>query len=648
MRPINFMPGAEQVGAGFVTRTGPGPFQPLPPVPITDNPAPAPWFPRLAAFALVVAMLRLAEAVLLPIAFALLLAFLLSPLVVRLARWGVPRALAIVLSVSLAFAAIGGLGWLVAAQAAGLMRELPNYEGNIRAKVVALKTPFAPTLTYRMSEMVASLRREFKAPAPAGPAPAAPASGEAKPVPVEVKPSESTPWEIARDLISPLVRPLGTAGVVVVFVIAILFQREDLRERFIRLVSQGHLHAATQAVDDAAARVSRYLAMQLVVNAIYGVSIGAGLFFIGIPNAPLWGLLATLLRFIPFAGPWIAAAFPLALSLAVEPGWTLFAWTLGLFITMELISNNLIEVVLYGTSTGISNLALLVAVVFWTWLWGAAGLVLATPLTVCVLVMGNHVPGMRFLGTLLGSAPALEPPAQLYERMFAMESEEISDLAAKHIAAHSLEEFYEDVLVPALLLAEEDRHRGALSETRERFIFQACRDLIDELEHETAERRSAGPVAMPAIPAIIGLPARDEADEIVAALLCHLLRRHGIHAAVTPLAAPVDEAIKALERPEVRATFISALPPAAVNAARQMCSRVKQRLPGTPVLVGVWQHRSAAAELGRRLQASRPDGTATTLRAAVTQLEALARGIHAEPATNAAVAPAPLVEPAAG
>ena len=602
-------------------------------------------------------MLRLAEDVLLPIAFALLLAFLLSPLVVRLMRWGLHRAMAIILTVTVAFAIIGGIGWIVTTQAIGLMRELPNYEENIRLKVVALKTPLAPTLTTRMSEMVASLRQELKSPAPNRPdVPAVPA--EAKPVPVEVKAGESAPWEVLRDLVTPILRPLGTAGIVIVFVIAILFQREDLRDRFLKLVSAGKLHVATQAVEDAAARVSRYLGMQLIVNAAFGVPIAVGLYFIGIPNAVLWGLIATLLRFIPFVGPWIAAAFPVALSLAVDPGWTKFSYTLGLFVVMELISNNVIEVVLYGASTGISNLALLIAAVFWAWLWGPAGLVLSTPLTVCVLVIGNHVPGMNFLSMMLGSAPALEPSAQFYERLLAMESEDISDLAAKHIAEHSLEEFYEDVFVPALLLSEEDRHRGTLPEARQRFIFQTGRDLIDELEHEDETRRLAtsnsgapkepAPATLPAIPAILGLPARDEADEIVAHMLCHLLRRRGIAAAVTPLAASLDAAFKTADRAEVRAAFISALPPSAVSAARQMCSRLKMRSPDTPVLVGVWRHHASVEELGKRLQSSRPDRIVTSLRSAVEQLEAMVRGVHAETRAATTVASAaPASEPPA-
>lgn len=601
------------------------------------------WFFPLATFVIVVAILRFAEDVLIPVAFAVLLAFLLSPLVVRLIRWGLPRAIAIILTVTVAFAAIGGIGWLVTAQVIGLVQELPKHEENIRQKIVALKTPSTPTAMTRMSGMVENLRKEIKSAAPDKPV-TPPPPGEERPVLVELKRAELTPWELSRDILGPILRPLGIAGIVIVFVVVMLFQREDLRDRFIKLVSAGKLNVATQAIDDAASRVARYLGMQLVVNALYGVPIGIGLYFIGIPNALLWGLLATLLRYIPFVGPWIAAVFPIALSIAVDPGWTKLFYTLGLVVVMEVISNNFIEVVLYGASTGISSLALLVAAVFWTWLWGPAGLVLSTPLTVCLLVIGTYVPGLSYLSMLLGSDPVLEPPAQLYQRMLSMESEDMLDLAEKHIEEHSLEEFYENIFVPALLLAEQDRHGGSLPETRQRFIFQASRELIEELERQDelarlkaqdpeAKEDVAVPAAMPAVPLVLGVPARDEADELVASMLAHLLRRRGITAAVTPLAVPIDEAFKAADRSEVRAAFISALPPSAVGAARQMGRRLRARSPGTPVLVGVWRHRASHEELEKRLHASQPDEIVTMLAEAVEQIEAMVQGKRARPRT---------------
>lgn len=614
-----------------------------PVVEIRDNNDRFSWFLRLATLVIVVAVLRLADEVLIPIAFAVLLAFLLSPLAVRLTRLGLPRGMAIVLTVSVAFAGIGGVGWIVTTQAIALVRELPNYEENLRQKIAALKRPQSPEVMTRMSGMVENLRREIKSAAPDQPVTPSP-PGEVKPVPVEVKPTEPTPWELARDIVRPFLRPLGVAGIVIVFVVAMLFQRDDLRDRFIRIVSAGKLNVATQALDDAAGRVSRYLGMQLVVNATYGVPIGLGLWWIGIPNALLWGLLATLLRFIPFIGPWIAALFPIALAIAVDPGWTMLLYTLGLFVVMELISNNVIEVVLYGASTGISNLALLVAAVFWTWVWGPAGLVLSTPLTVCVLVLGNYVPGMSFLSMLLGSQPALEPPAQFYQRMLSMESEDMYDVAAKFIGEHSIEEFYEEIFVPALLMSERDRHSGTLPEVRQRFIFQASHDLIEELERqdeinrlESAQSASTTTegASQPVMPEVLGLPARDEADEVVAHMLVHLLQRRGIAAAVKPVAAPLEEPLAAVAQSKIRATFVSALPPSAVSAARNMCRRVRQRCPEAPIVVGMWCHVTPLADLRQRLAAYRPTEIVTSLRDAIAQIEkALGRREDAPPPTQ--------------
>lgn len=605
------------------------------------------WFLRLATVTLVIAVLHFGEDVLLPIAFAGLLAFLLSPLVVRLGRWGLPKTASIIATVTFAFAVIGAVGWVVTSQAIGLMRELPKYEENLHRKITALKQPHAPPFVSRAADMVDNLQRDLNTPDPQRPSPP---STEPKPLPVEVKATQVSPWQVVREYATPVLRPFGIAGIVIVFVVAMLFQREDLRDRVIKLLSAGQLNVATQALDDAASRVSRYLGMQLVVNATYGIPVGIGLFFIGIPNASLWGLLATLLRFIPFLGPWIAAAFPVSLAIVVDPGWMKLVYVLALFITMELISNNIVEVVLYGATTGISNLALLVAAVFWTWLWGPAGLVLSTPLTVCLLVLGKYVPGLNFLRMLLGSDPVLEPPAQFYQRMLSMESEDMLDLATKYIAEHSLAEFYDDVFLPALLLSEEDRHRGTLPELRQQFIFQASRELIDELERQdqNATKKEAGgdPDAVeaavhPTSPEVLGVVARDEADEIVALMLCHLLRRRGIIAAVQTRTAPFQDTINAIRGHHVRAVFISALPPSTVGAARHACRLLRESFSRLPIVLGVWRYPTSLNELHDRLRVVRPEEIAGTL----AEAEA---GIcrHVPGCTAPLPKPAPIPEPA--
>jgi predicted PurR-regulated permease PerM len=586
---------------------------------------------RLATLVLVVAILRLGEDVLLPIAFAGLLAFLLSPLVVRLSRWGLPKSVAIVATVTFAFAVIGAVGWVVTSQAISLVRELPNYEQNLHQKITALKQPHRPAFVSRIAEMAENLQRDLKAPLPDRPVTAPAPPGEPRPVPVEVKATEPTPWEVARNLATPLLRPLGVAGIIIVFVVAMLFQREDLRDRVIKLVSAGQLNVATQALDDAASRVSRYLGMQLVVNATYGVPIGIGLFIVGIPNALLWGLLATLLRFIPFLGPWIAAAFPVSLAIAVDPGWAKLLYVLGIFVVMEIVSSNIVEILVYGATTGISNLALLVAAVFWTWLWGPAGLVLSTPLTVCLLVLGKYVPGLGFLRMLLGSEPVLEPPAQFYQRMLSMESEDMLDLALKYIEEHSLDDFYDNVFLPALLLCEQDRHRGSVPELRQQFIFQASRELVDELERETeatdkanaaaVATEAAERVAQPESPRVLALPARDEADEIVALMLCHLLRRRGVPAGVQTLTAPMAGTLDVVDQHSIEVMVVSALPPSTVSAVRQLGRRLRQRFPSLPMVVGIWRHPHSLDELHERLHLVRPDEIVSTLTQAVSAVE---------------------------
>jgi PAS domain-containing protein len=402
--------------------------------------------------------------------------------------------------------------------------------------------------------------------------------------------------------------------------VAMLLGREDLRDRFIKVVSSGQLNLATEALDDAARRVSRYLLMQLVVNASYGIPIGLGLYFIGIPNAPLWGLLATLLRFIPFLGPWIAASFPVVLSVAIDPGWTMIIATLALFVLMEIISNNIIEVWLYGAGTGISNLALLVAAIFWTALWGPVGLVLSTPLTVCLLVLGRHMPGLRFLSTLLGSEPVLDPPAQLYQRMLSRDFDEMLQLANEYIENHSLTSFYDDVFLPALLMAEHDRHRGALAEVRQQFIFTAGRELIEELEQRgetdngdaTVERSSETRTPPPA-DAICCIPAADDADELVGLMARHLLAERGYHTVVCPVTASPDEQRDAIRNASAKVAFVSALPPSALVPAQRARRQLKRAVPDLRVIVGVWTSHATSVAYKDRLGRKRAEATVRSL-----------------------------------
>ena len=281
-----------------------------------------------------------------------------------------------------------------------------------------------------------------------------------------------------REVITLLVVPLTIAGAVILFTFIMLLRREDLRDRLIRLVGHGQLNVTTQVFEEAADRVSRYLRVQLIVNVTYGVPVGIALYALGIPNAALWGLLATALRFIPYIGAWIAAAMPIALAFAISDGWSLVVWTVAVFVVLELISNNIVEPWVYGASTGMSAMAVIVAAIFWTWLWGAVGLLLAVPLTVCLVVMGRYIPQFAFLSIMLGDQPVLSLQDRFYQRLLARDQEEAAELAEAYVGEHGLEALYEDVLIPVLDLAERDRHNDALSEERTRFVFDSMRTLI--------------------------------------------------------------------------------------------------------------------------------------------------------------------------
>ena len=629
-------------------------------------------FITLASYALVIGILWVGQTVIMPIMFAALLAFLLSPAVRRLMRWRVPKVLAITVVVLAVFAVVGALGWVMGTQMLHLAEELPAYERNILQKVAALKSPATPPALERTSAMIKNLQREIQEHVPHPPSTSVDANGRKQPgepeaVRVRVEEKAKNSFELLGSTVETVAGPLAQTGVILVLFVAMLVGREDLRDRFIKVVSAGRINLATQALDDAARRVMRYLLMQLVVNAIYGVPVGIGLFLIGVPNAPLWGLLATLLRYIPFLGPWIAACFPVLLAIAVDPGWSMLVYTLALFLVMELVSNNVIEVWLYGAGTGISNLALLVAAVFWTALWGPVGLVLSTPLTVCLLVLGKHVPGLWFLSTLLGSEPVLEPPAQFYQRMLSMDSDEMLDLATGFIKSRSLGAFYDEMFLPALLMAEEDRHSGALAEVRQQFIFRAGRELIEELERRgeaerpgtspavvatTAGKDTGLPLPQPAgsaatdawTPLIWGVPASDDADELAGLMLGHLLRDRGLRVVVSPVEESPEEQGKRLLHDGTAVVFVSALPPSALGAARRACRRIKETSPRLPVVIGIWTGSATPRELELRLSNPKPEAVVTQLAGAVLEIERRAR--EREAADREAPLPTPAAEAA--
>ena len=407
----------------------------------------------VAVLVVVVGALYLGSDILIPLALAILLSFMLAPIVIRLRRWGLGRIPSVLAVVVLLFIALLGLGSIVGEPGRPIWpRTCRATNGTCAPRSAICASPCRAAASSSAPRTCCGISaRSWKKATEATARPRARRRGRARRAGRSrcwCRCSEpATPLQTLREVGGPLVEPIATAGLVVVFVIFMLLQREDLRDRIIRLVGAGDVARTTEAMNDAAKRISRYLLMQLVINVLYGIPVGVGLYFIGVPNPILWGLLATVLRFIPYLGPVIAALFPIALSFAVAPGWTLPLLTIALFVTLELFSNNVLEPWLYGSSTGLSPVAVLVAAVFWTTLWGPVGLLLSTPLTVCLVVLGRHVPQLAFFDVLLGDEPALPPELKFYQRLLARDPEEATELAEEYLEDEPLEKLYDSVII---------------------------------------------------------------------------------------------------------------------------------------------------------------------------------------------------------
>lgn len=584
----------------------------------------------LAAAAIIVAGLYFARDILIPFALAILLTFLLAPMVLRFRRWGLGRIPAVIVVVTLSFAAIGAAAWGVSIQLLDLATSVPQYEENIRSKLQRF-IGSGPGLFTETAEMIRHLREDLAATSTVGAADA--------PIPVEIREPEQTSLHLLRDAAGALMGPLAMTGVVVVLVIFMLIQREDLRDRFFGLVGAGHLYVTTEALDDAARRISRYLSMQLLINLSYGIPVGIGLHFIGVPNPLLWGILATILRFVPYVGPLLAMALPITLAFAVDPGWTTALLTLGLFLVLELFSNNVMEPWLYGASTGISPVAIMMAAIFWTSIWGPTGLLLSTPLTVCLVVIGRHFPQLQFLSTMLGTDQALPLEARFYQRLLAADVQEADEIAEEVRVDRGLAKAYDELLLPALILLEQDRHRGAIDDARKQFILRTLGDLVDHLREREAERAADAPAAADA-PPIALLPARDEADELAGRMLQHLLGRSGAPSTVIPSSTLLGDRIDRLGRDNPGTICVCAVPPEALSHAAYTCKRLRRRFPDVLTIVGVFSERADADKLRTRLPADLANEIVTSLEAAAGQLARRASG----PAANWKAAPIPVGE----
>ena len=577
----------------------------------------------VVAAVVVVATLSFARVVFIPLALALLFSLLLTPVISFLERIKLPRVLAIFLVVVGLIGSLGLMAWQTSQQFVELTNQLPTYKKALQDKIYTLKGSGGQRLN-KASDTLKELGTELATTAPGSPSanegrqtPAALGSSPSRPMAVEVVPP-TNPLQSVENMLGPL----ATAGLVTIFTIFMLIGREDLRNRFIRLAGGGRLNVMTQALDEATLRINRYLFLQLVVNASYGVVIGTALHFIGIPNASLWGASAAILRFLPYVGPPVAAVMPIVLSLAVFSGWHYVLATAGLFLVLELVVANFIEPLLYGAHLGLSALAILVAAVFWTLIWGLPGLVLSTPLTVCLVVMGRYIPGLRFLHILLGDEPVLSPHAQYYQRLLAADQNEARQVLEQYLKEKSLDELYSSVVIPALGLAEEDRHRNELDEETQNFIFQSTREIVEELGDTAPEQtKEAIPEKSSETPQtenetghleVLCIPARDDADDVVAMLLAQLLERQGHWAESIPIGT-TSEMLSHVADANPSVVCISALPPFALNHARALYGILRARLPGLHIVICLWHFEGDLQRAARRLKLATSHGLFTML-----------------------------------
>ncbi len=585
----------------------------------------------MVTFVVVTGILYFGREVLIPLALSVLLAFLLAPAVRHLERRKVPRAAATAIMVGMSCCVMAALIWVSVVQFLSLAASLPEYKKNIQEKVSILRSDPDGSLgkaRRTLEEITTEIAKDGKSEARKAPSPRLQSPAD-RPVSVTIEDRASTPFEFMRQILTLLVVPLTVAGAVILFTFIILLRREDLRDRLIRLVGRGQLNVTTQVFEEAADRVSRYLRVQLIVNVTYGLPVGIALYALGVPNAALWGLLATALRFIPYIGAWIAAAMPIGLAFAISDGWSLVLWTIAVFLVLELISNNLIEPWVYGSSTGMSAIAIIAAAIFWTWLWGAIGLLLAVPLTVCLVVMGQYVPQFAFLSILLGDQPVLPLEERLYQRLLARDQEEAVELAEGYVEEHGLEALYESVLIPVLGLAERDRHNGALTDDRTRFVLDGVRTMVDDIpdrvvkdKENSVEMPSA--VLTPEAPlgpiSVCIVPAHDEADEIVGTMLLRRLTARRVSAELLTTDVLKSEVLERVAKLAPQAVYISALPPAAVLHASHFCKRLRPQFPELKIVIALW-HAEGGIEKGRaRLMAAGASDIVVTLKDSIEKL----------------------------
>jgi predicted PurR-regulated permease PerM len=610
----------------------------------------------LATFVVVVlaiTCLYVGRGVLIPIAVALLLTFILSPAVSALQRWGVRRTPAVLITVLLAGILLGGAVWLVGSQMVQLLAELPAYQENVAKRITEVRQQGSGTLLRNVQRFIHEITS-----AASGPQSAA----DGQPVSVRVveqAAASSVTWWLGS--LQPVAEPVITSGLVIVLVIYMLIFREDLRGRVLALVGRGHLTVTTKALDDAGRRISRYLAAQLIVNVLFGIVISLGLLVIGVPHALLWGFAGGLLRYIPYLGPWLACALPIGMSLLISDRWMQPLSVVALFVVVELITNLIAEPWLYGHSIGVSQAALMVAILFWTWLWGAVGLMLAAPLTTCLVVMGKYIPALKFFDVLLGDEEVLTPDVGLYQRLLARDDDEAFEIVRRQSQTLSPLELGDKILLPPLVHVRQDYHAGLLDTEDYEHVLSAVRSIAEQHDlagFAEASRQTAEAVESDRRPplSVLACPAQDGAEQTALDLFQQLIDSHKFQLDVVSPNRLVSEILEFIDERRPTAVLIVALPSGGLAHTRHLCKRIRARFPEQKLLIGRWGGE-AIFENREQWAATGGQYLGTTFAESLQHLNELAQFLRpvaesptaaaAVPEPPAASEPAPAREPAA-
>jgi predicted PurR-regulated permease PerM len=593
--------------------------------------------------------------VLMPVALSILLTFLLNPVVNAVHRRGLNRVPAVILVVLFVCIGMGGVIYSVGGQITSLLAELPEYKDNIRKKISDFRTAGRGSAVEKfqstLKELMGEIEKEEPVPAPVESPGEQAAEPSERPVPVVVQSDRST-RRILPAALGPVVEMLATFGLVVVLVIFMLLRLQELRNRLFRLVGHSRLSTTTKALDEAAARISRYLLMQTIINATYGFAVGVGLFFIGLPYAALWGFLAFLVRFIPYVGPWLGALLPTALSLAVFDGWMQPLLVVAVIVALELISNMVMEPWLYGQSVGVSEVALLVAIAFWTWIWGPVGLALATPLTVCLVVLCKYIPELEFVEMLMGDEPVLDPPLIYYQRLLAMDQDEAAELVHAQLKAQPTEQVLDELFIPALKSAKLDFSRNKLTEADRDFVVTATRELVESIDF----RGASGPSIVSGIRAqesdssnggirVFGVPAHDCVDEVALLTFRRLLEVSRCRMEVASSAMLSSEMLSTVLEKRPALIVIGSLPPDPLAPTRYLCKRLREHFPEIKILVGRWGYRGPAHSGQHLLQSLGADHIGFSLAESRSQVLQIAQILSSPPSNDATAAQSPASAP---